>query len=71
MMAGKCRIINQWKDKDGKWYGDGMPCQEPATYEVRGLNGKVIGKCCSKHGKETEQLIQAANGFVSGISNKN
>ena len=40
-------------------------CQEDATYEVRDLSGKAIGKCCPKHGKETEQMIQATNGFVT------
>jgi len=40
-------------------------CQEDATYEVRDISGKVIGKCCPKHGKETEQFIQAVKGFVT------
>ena len=41
-------------------------CKEPATMEVHDLSGKVIGKECPKHAKEFEQLIQAANGFVTG-----
>lgn len=40
-------------------------CPEPATTEVHDLSGKVIGKCCPKHAKETELLIQAANSFVT------
>ena len=41
-------------------------CQELATMEVHDLSGKVIGKSCPKHAKEIEQLIQAANGFITG-----
>lgn len=46
-------------------------CQEDATYDVHDLSGKVIGKCCPKHGKELEILMQAANGMVTGIGGKN
>ena len=42
----------------------GWPCQEDATYTVRDLRGVPIGKCCPKHGKETERLIQGANAFI-------
>jgi len=40
-------------------------CQELATMEVHDLSGKVIGKCCPKHAKETEQMILGTNAFVS------
>ena len=46
-------------------------CQEEATYEVHDLSGKIISKCCPKHGKETELLIGAANGLVTALVSKN
>ena len=39
-------------------------CQELATMEVHDLSGRIIGKACLFHAKETEQMIQAVNGFV-------
>ena len=39
-------------------------CQELATMEVHDLSGKVIGKCCPKHAKELELLLQAVNSYV-------
>lgn len=41
-------------------------CPEKATMEIHDLSGKVIGKCCPKHAKELELLMQAVNGFVTG-----
>lgn len=49
----------------------GFCCQEPATYEVRNLVGKIVGRCCPKHGKEFELLIQGANAYVSALVGKN
>jgi len=40
-------------------------CQELATVEVHDLSGQMIGKCCPKHAKELELLMQAANGLAT------
>jgi len=39
-------------------------CQELATMEVYDLSGKVIGKCCPKHAKETELLMLGVNAVI-------
>ena len=39
-------------------------CQEPATMEVHDLSGKIIGKCCPKHARETELMILGVNAFI-------
>ncbi len=47
-------------------------CQEPATETVYGLDGKPLrGKVCIFHKKDTEHLMQAANGLVSAIVGSN
>lgn len=46
-------------------------CQNPATMEVHDLSGNIIGKCCPYHAKQTEILIQAVNGAVTGQASKN
>lgn len=39
-------------------------CHEPATMEVHDLSGRVIGKCCPKHAKETELMVLGVNAFI-------
>ena len=39
-------------------------CPEPATMDVHDLSGKVIGKACPFHAKQTEMMMQAVNGWV-------
>lgn len=52
---GQCNIIIK---------KTGFCCTRQATYEVRNLEGKIIGKCCPEHGKETERLILGVNAFI-------
>ena len=40
-------------------------CSEEATMPVHNLSGDIIGYACPRHAKETEQLIQAINGYVT------
>lgn len=42
----------------------GYCCQRPATYEVRDLQGKVVGKSCPECGREFERLLLGTNAFI-------
>jgi len=60
-------------------------CQESATVDVFGMPYKrydsvtgqwnwtreYLGKCCPYHAKQTELLMQAADGLVVAIQSKN
>ena len=39
-------------------------CSRLATMEVHDLSGKVIGKSCPFHAKQTEQMLLAVNGLI-------
>ena len=40
-------------------------CQNFATMEVHDLSGRIIGKACPYHAKQTEMMSLAVNGIVT------